>query len=145
MKAVVFTGWKHILNLAAIIRTADGLGFDEVIVLGRKKVKGKFCKKALKDWLEYKPKLIQLDTTNEIKKYLVKKNYSIVSMELDDEAIPLENFEWSKDVAILVGHENSGVPKDLRDISTKVMLNMKGEVKCMNVACAASIAMYDYH
>lgn len=145
MKAIVFTGYKHDLNVAAIIRTADGLGFDEVIIQGRKDFPVRqYSKKSLKDWVDYKPKLRFFSTIEEVLGYVQGQNYSLVSMELDAGARAIDSFRWPDNPAIFVGHENNGVPKIVMQISEKVMLPMRGNVKCMNVACAASIAMYDH-
>lgn len=145
MKAVVFAGWKHDLNVVAIIRTADALGFNEVIITGRKKFQsGNFCKRSLKDWTDYKPQLKLLDSVEDIMPYIQKREYVPVTMELSETSKPVYSYKWPTNPAIIVGHEREGVPQFILDVVEKIFLPMQGLVRCMNVACAASIAMYAY-
>jgi len=146
MKAIVITGWKHELNIAAILRTANGLGFDEFIIQGKEwKRSPVMTKKSLNGWKPgIKPKLIHFDEINEVMEYIKQNNYTPISMEIDDESEDLKRFVWPENPAIIVGHENGGIPKEILKDSQKIQVPMEGEIRCMNVACAGSIAMYDY-
>jgi len=146
MKSIVLAGWKWDGNAISIIRTADALGFDKVIILGRQATRKKFISgKSLRWDGKYKPKVVFFDTPEEILAYLKGRGYNLVCMELDDRACSIQEFKWCRNPAIIVGHENTGVPKILReDADYFVMLPMRGDVRCLNVSCAASIAIYDY-
>lgn len=148
MKAIVLTGWRHMINVVSIIRTADGLGFDDFIVTGRKKLDTSWLKKtakrSLSDWI-HRPKLVNLPTIELIRDYLKDRGYTPVVMELNEKSVDIKDFVWPENPAIIVGHEREGVDNIfLENGYRKVFLPMSGNISCLNVGCAASIAMYDY-
>ena len=143
MKAVVFAGWKTDGNVISMCRTADGLGFDEVLVKGRKRITKKFIGSKMLSLREpYKTKVRFFDTDEEIVKYLRNRGYNSVIMELSEQSEDIMGFEYPENPAIIVGHETLGVPQCY--LGDYIMLPMTGNVRCMNVSVAASIAMYDY-
>ena len=141
MKCSVFLGWKYRLNVISIIRTANALGFDEVILTGKKKL---FSNKLIQCTKYFDSTIRMFDEPEEVVAYLKEKKYNLVSMELTPNAKNIVDFKWVKNPAIIVGHETYGIPEDILKISKQIMLPMQGKVTCMNVSTASAIAMYDH-
>ena len=143
MRAVCFFGWKHPVNVLSIIRTADGFGFNEVILTGRKKISLADYPTAMAEYENLQLRIITFNEPNQCIDY-IKSTYSPVCFELHKRAIPIYQYEWPHNPCIIVGHEREGVPQRLLDISDIVFIPMANFIKCLNVGCCASIAMYDY-
>ena len=74
---------------------------------------------------------------------LQKEGWSIVALELTEDAQDLSSFVPSEKVCLVVGHELTGVPEDiLRVADAIVKIPMLGEKESLNVAVAAGIALY---
>lgn len=142
MKSIAMIKTKHWNNAYSVMRTANGLGFDKVYIvdlamgspprMNRRKIE---MGRRPHDMFE----LLTMKTFMEA----VVPNYNVVSMELTDEALDLTEFEWPEDPLIVVGPENGSVPDEILQTGYQVKVPMKDVVNCFNVACAASIAMWD--
>lgn len=143
-KAIVFAGFNCKNNVVSICRIADALRFDEIIILGEWDGSAKHLTRKMFTDEGYPTKAVYFKTPEEIRDYIEKQGYTPVSMEIEPDATEVFDFKWPAKVAIIVGHEVTGIPKALAEITKKkVMLPMLGDVRNINVACAASIAMYD--
>lgn len=70
--------------------------------------------------------------------------YQVIALELADEARPLHEVDLARPVALLLGHEDRGVtPAALAACDSVAFLPQIGRVGSLNVATAASIAMYE--
>lgn len=70
--------------------------------------------------------------------------YFVVALELADEARPLHELELTRPSALLLGHEDRGVTAaSLAAADAVGFLPQIGRVGSLNVATAASIAMYE--
>lgn len=70
--------------------------------------------------------------------------YLVVAVELADEARPMHELDLHRPVALLLGHEDRGVTAAALAASDAVgFLPQVGRVGSLNVATAASIAMYE--
>lgn len=144
MKAVCFYGWKHILNVLSIIRTADGLGFDEILLVSRKRPILKNHKKmSLSELDKIQHKIKMFNSFDNCFQYMLD-NYRLVCVELNRKATSIYNYSWKSNPCIIVGHEREGIPQYLMDVSDTIYIPMQNKIKCLNVGCCASIAMYDY-
>ena len=126
------------------MRTANGIGFDKVYLvdlfchggkppkMNRKKI---FMSRAPHDMFEL---VTRKQFINDILPL-----YDGVSMELTDDAVDLTDYTWKQNPLIIVGPENGNVPDEILKLTEQVKVPMGGVVKCFNVACAASIAMWD--
>lgn len=73
-----------------------------------------------------------------------RDGYTVVALELADEAQPLHQLDLTGPVALLLGHEDRGVtPVALAAANAVGFLPQIGRVGSLNVATAASIAMYE--
>jgi len=70
--------------------------------------------------------------------------YLVVGLELADDAIPLHQLRAGPDVCLALGHEDHGLsPAILAACDSVAFLPQLGRVGSLNVATAASIAMYE--
>ncbi len=70
--------------------------------------------------------------------------YRIVGLELADGAVPLHELDTSGDVCLVVGHEDRGLSKDAFALCDVLgFIPQLGKVGSLNVATAASIAIYE--
>ena len=143
MKAVAMIRTKHWVNAWSVMRTANGIGFEYVFLVDL--VLGKVPKMNRRKIDLHKPPhdmFVLLSMEQFMEKILPE--YNPVSMELTDDAEELHNFTWPENPLIILGPENGDVPDEILALSKQVKITMHGEANCLNVACAGSMAMYDY-
>ncbi len=141
MKAVAIVESKHWVNVWSLFRTADGLGFDKMYVVDLR----------LSSIPRMNRRKIDLDRPPHDKIVLLSRaeflevipEYDAVSMELTEDAQDLMDYEWGEKPLVIVGPEDGNIPEEILEITDQVKVPMQGLVRCFNVACAGSIAMYD--
>lgn len=70
--------------------------------------------------------------------------YTIVGLELADQAVPIHEAELPTPLCLVIGHEDRGLSKTaLAECDQVVFLPQLGRIGSLNVATAASIAMYE--
>ena len=70
--------------------------------------------------------------------------YSIVGLELADNAVPIHEADLPAPLCLVVGHEDRGLSKTaLAECDSVVFLPQLGRIGSLNVATAASIALYE--
>ncbi len=77
-------------------------------------------------------------------KKLKKQKIQIVALELTRNAETLHKFQPKFPLAIIVGNEVLGITKPILKLADQhIYISMQGQKESLNVAIAASIAMYD--
>lgn len=144
-------------NVGSLLRTAEGLGIDLVILSGytpfplRKnetrlphvahKLDKQISKTALgaertQAWRHY-------ETFEETLAFLRNQGYKVVAVEQASAAVPLPGFHPPDKVALLVGREVEGVePEVLVKCDRILEIPMFGQKESFNVVQAAAMAMY---
>lgn len=70
--------------------------------------------------------------------------FQLVAIELADQAVPLDLVDLAPPSCLVVGHEDRGVtPTTLAAVDHVAYLPQLGKIGSLNVATAASIAMYE--
>ena len=144
MKSIAMIKTKHWNNAYSVMRTANGLGFDSVYIVDLVMGKPPRMNRRKIDLGRDPHTMFKLVSMEEFTSNIIPK-YNIVSMELTDDAIPLSEYVWPENPLIVVGPENGNVPEPILESGDQVKVPMNGAVKCFNVACASSIAMWDQH
>lgn len=76
--------------------------------------------------------------------FLADQNIARVAIELTDEAVPLPEFVWPSPVAVVFGHEVTGITeKTVVRCDDVVRIPMYGRKNSLNVATAIGIVLYD--
>lgn len=131
-------------NVGAMIRTAAALRVEDVWLTGRtpEPGDGKVAKTALGTdrYLTFH----RTDTGVAAAEAARAAGYRVVGLELTDAATPLHELELGDATAIVVGHEDRGVPTATLDACDAVaFVPLLGKVGSLNVATAAAMACYE--
>jgi tRNA G18 (ribose-2'-O)-methylase SpoU len=146
-KAICITGWKYTINVIATMRTADGLGFNDFVILGKKELDldwiKRVAKRTLVDFVGGLH-LFYLPDIDLFFKFVKEKNYNPVVME-SKRGENIDSFKWPLNPIIIVGHEVEGIPMHYFSEVQQIHMDMVRTAVSLNLACAASIAMYSFH
>lgn len=143
-------------NIGSILRTADGLGINNVYLTGFSPYPGqpedarlphevaKVSNKIHKTALGAEKTLgIRHDDVFSLIEDLKKQGYIIVGLEQDPNSIKLADLSNDKSYAIILGREVEGLDKTiLESCDVVVEIPMYGSKESFNVSVAAAIAGY---
>ena len=134
---------KRYNNVYSVLRLADGLGIEELIIVSPRDFIKERLERKIRSNREPWNIITILDSIDELLDYI--KNEYLVSMELHPRACDITTFRWKTEPIIIVGPEDGSVPDKIISISDDIVkLPMNGKVRCLNVACAATLAVWDY-
>ncbi len=144
-------------NVGALLRTADGLGVQQVFLTGYSpypwresddrlphvalKIDHQIAKTALgaEKLLFWK----QSENILEVVAGLKNDGFSIAALEQDAKAIPLPIFKEKAKLALIVGREVEGIePEVLSQCDVILEIPMLGQKESFNVSVAAGVALY---
>lgn len=148
---------RSALNVGSILRTAEGLGVDGVYLTGytpypeapednrlphlRQKQALQIHKTAL--GAEYFIEWHHQEDIDECIKQLGRQQYEIVALEQTPKAKKLNEFDSTKNIALIVGNEVTGLEKNVLKLARyHVQIPMQGRKESLNVAAACAIALY---
>jgi 23S rRNA (guanosine2251-2'-O)-methyltransferase len=155
--ALVIHNVRSALNVGSMLRTAEGLGVDEVYMTGytpypeakddarlpnhRQRTSQQIHKTAL--GAEYFVKWQYESDINKCLHNLTDAGFTLVALEQTPQAVELDKFQGGQDIALVVGNEVSGLDKNvLKKFDQFVQIPMSGRKESFNVAVAAGIALY---
>lgn len=131
-------------NVGAIVRTAAALRVDHVWLVGDGPAPD--AERVGKTALGTHRYLTwgRLSDPDELVPAVVDAGFSPVAVELATGAVPLHELDLAQDVCLVVGHEERGVrPAVLASCDAVGYIPQMGKVGSLNVATAASIALYE--
>jgi tRNA (guanosine-2'-O-)-methyltransferase len=142
--ALILDGLGTPVNVGSIVRTAAAYRVDHVWIAGPTPAFDApgVAKTALGTdrYLTSTISPTALESIAEAK----AKGYRIVGIELADEATALHQIDLTGDLCLVIGHEDHGIGKAAMAACDAVAyLPMLGKVGSLNVAVAASLAMYE--
>lgn len=134
---------RSLWNVGAFFRSADAFAIERVYLSGytgcppRKEIsKTAIGADAWIEWEHVEDPLMLLAQ-------LRSDGWQIVALETGKKSIPLSSFEPQERVCIIVGHELSGIPQHIQAVCDSVVtIPMLGKKESLNVAVAASIALF---
>lgn len=130
-------------NMGTIIRTAEAMGFEDIILLGG-------CADV------YSPKVVRATMGSVLRtnfftgdkdfvSSLKEKGYSLYAAALCDGAKTPEKICPDKKSAVIIGNEANGISKEILEISDfYVKIPMRGKIESLNAAVAAAVIMYHF-
>lgn len=132
-------------NLGYIIRAAACFGCAEIHVVGR--IPDRTFLKSVSGSLVDYVNLIQHSNPHDLLSYAQDHGMILVSAELHDKSIELEDYEFNFDhkTCIVLGNENWGVPEEIIYNSDVVMIPMTGVGACLNTAQTGNIILYEFN
>ncbi len=153
--------WLHNIrsahNVGAIMRTAEGLGVQKILFSGytpypkktndrrlpyvAQRANDQISKTALgaeklADWQHF-------ETPGEAFDLIQRSGFMLAGLENTTASLDIRSFKPPEKIALLLGEETSGIPKELL-VKCEVLLEipMYGRKESYNVAAAAAIAVY---
>ena len=132
-------------NVGAIFRLADAVAASKVILCGQTETPpNSRIKKAsinTTEWVEWEYALTAVEAISNLKSQI--SNIQIIAIEQDKKAVPFQTFKYEFPIALVVGHETTGVSKEVLEISDKIVeLPMFGINTSLNVMVSLGIVLY---
>jgi len=141
---IILNDIRSALNVGAILRTADAIGAEAVYSCGITATKDhpKIKKTAL--GAEETVPTFYKKSVKLLIKNLKKKNYQIIGLEIDKNAINFWEVDYEYPVALIVGNEVEGITKEILNMCDLVIkIPMYGQKESLNVATATGVAGYE--
>lgn len=130
-------------NVGSIIRTADAMGFDGVML-------------SAESVDPYNPKLVRstmgslfhIDiytaVDGEALRILQERGFTLTVSALQDNSIASSSWQAAPDAVLALGNEAQGVSQEILALADEVVkIPMTGSAESLNVAAAAAILMYE--
>ena len=144
-------------NVGSLLRTADGLGIEKVIIsgispypaatadqrlphiaakTGRAIAKTSLGAESYTDWQHTDDLAAALDIYKQ-------KGFEIIALEQTPAAVNIREYNPPNKVVLVVGNEISGIDKHALDLADKhLIIPMLGQKESFNVAVAGAMALY---
>ena len=130
-------------NLGSIVRTAAAVGVEHLHLVGSESPTHRKVAKTALGTLRFVTWSAHDDVADAFSAAR-SAGLKLVGVELATDAVPLFELDLSGDVALVVGHEDRGLSKEaLVGCDAIGYLPQTGKVGSLNVAMAASIAVYE--
>jgi tRNA (guanosine-2'-O-)-methyltransferase len=131
-------------NIAAVMRTCDSVGIQEIFVLNtmiaRHKKFGKKSSASAAGWLT----IHQFENTEECMKAVKVKYPHIYATHLGEEAVSLYELDLVQPVALVFGNEHVGITEEcLKYCSGNFIIPQVGMVKSLNISVACAVTLYE--
>lgn len=133
-------------NIGAIFRLADAVAAEKVIICGDSETPPHTrIKKAsinTTEWVTWGYAPTAVEAIHELKNKNSK--IKIIAIEQHERSIPYDKFDFSFPIALVVGHETTGVSEKVLDICDGIVeLPMHGVNISLNVMVSLGIVMYE--
>ncbi|MCH5191822.1 MAG: RNA methyltransferase [Oscillospiraceae bacterium] len=130
-------------NLGAVLRTAEALGIDGVVIYGGCDMYNPKALRASMGAVFRLPVNISHNLINDIEtaKLLGIRTYACVP---DRDALGVTDADFSGGAVCVIGNEGNGISKDIIDAcGESVTIKMNGRAESLNAAAAAAIMMWE--
>ena len=137
--AVLMSQIEGDFNFSCVIRSANNFNASKVFYYGNRK----WDRRGSVGCFNYQD-VIHLSTLGDIRD--LKEHYVFVGLENNVRDVKqLKDYDWKPNSLLVLGEEGYGIaPEVLELLDHRVEIPSLGSVRSLNVASAASIAMYDY-
>ena len=128
---------KTEVNIGTLLRSADAFGAAFVFTVGRR-----FRKQASDVWKSWRHiPVFEVADIDGLRRWL-PFSCPLVGVELDERARMLSAWSHPERACYLLGAEDHGLPPDVR-AACHSLVQIPGASRCLNVASAGSIVLYD--
>lgn len=131
-------------NIAAVMRTCDAVGIQDIYVLNtiiprHEKFGAKSSSSAFK-WLTIHP----YENVEECFLELRKNYTTILTTHLSTDAVGLYEIDFTKNVALVFGNEHSGVSNESRALADgNFIIPQMGMIQSLNISVACAVGIYE--
>ena len=132
-------------NVGAIFRLADAVSAEKVILCGGTETPPHTrIKKAsinTTEWVEWQYASTAVEAISNIKSQI--SNIQIIAIEQSSKSVPYDKADYSFPIALVVGHETTGVSKEVLKMADQIVeLPMWGVNVSLNVMVSLGIVLY---
>lgn len=133
-------------NVGGIFRLADAVAAEKVILCGATETPpSSRIKKAsinTTEWTVWKYAETARQAIEDLR--LKIKDLRVIAIEQSDKSISYEKADYNFPIALVVGHETSGVSKEVLEIADQIVeIPMWGVNKSLNVIVSLGIVLYE--
>ena len=143
-KILVLDGLNKAENVGTIIRSCDSFGIDSIL-LGKKSL-SPYVRRAIRVSMGsvFRVKVrIAEDLVNDLNS-LKGSGFSIYGTGNDVGAISIQNLEFPKKTALIIGSEGFGMSQGVREVLDQtIRIPIRDSVDSLNASVAASICLYE--
>lgn len=131
-------------NIAAVMRTCDSVGVQDLFILNysqphRKKWKYKSARSSAK-WLT----LHQLTSVDECMEILKKNQFKIYTTQLSTDAKSLYDIDFTDNIALVFGNEQDGVSDAITNLADgNFLIPQVGMIQSLNISVACAVSLYE--
>lgn len=130
-------------NFGAVVRTAEAVGLDGVIVSGGCDIYNPKSQRAAMGSL-FRLNVVEVESLPEALKTLSENGMAVLAGVPDSTAEKLTEVDMSGGVVAIIGNEGNGITEETCKVATKlVTIPMKGRAESLNAAAAASIIIWE--
>ena len=148
MRILIVDNVRSLHNIGAFFRTCEGLGVDGVIISGH--AVDLYDVKTIRASLGtlFSIPVVRVDSHKEVKVWIEKQknvhsNLQVVGSTSATEKM-IDDADFLNPTVLLVGNETKGLShKYVEMCDVMVKIPMYGKITSFNVACAASIMLYE--
>ena len=140
---VVMDGVQDPGNAGTIIRTADAVGADGVILL--KGTVDVYSDKAVRSTMGsiFHVPVYSGVTLDELTEFVQENGLQLLATALDETAKPHFLQDFTQGTAVVLGNEGNGVSQELLAAAQKTYIPMYGQAESLNVGMSAAIVLYE--
>ncbi len=133
-------------NIGSVFRLADAVAAKKVIITGEGEIPPNHrIKKAsinTTEWVEWEYAETAISAIENLK--LTIENLQVVAVELSENSVPYDKFDYKLPVCLIVGNETTGVSKEVLDICNAIVeLPMFGVNISLNVIVSLGVVLYE--
>ncbi len=130
-------------NFGAVVRTAEAVGIDGVIVSGGCDIYNPKSLRASMGSL-FRLDVVECDNLPLFLKDLANKGMAVYAGVPDSDADKITEVDMNGGVVCVIGNEGNGITEETRNAATKlVTIPMQGRAESLNAAAAASIIIWE--
>ncbi len=131
-------------NVGAIIRTAECVGADAVVLPERRSAGvNATVRKAAAGATGYLP-IVRVSNVNEAIRALKKAGIWVAGATAGADSVPMTQADFDRDLALVIGAEGSGLaPLVRRECDYLVSIPLQGKTESLNASVAAGVLLYE--
>lgn len=133
-------------NIGAIFRLADAVAAEKVILCGETEIPPhtRIKKSSINtiEWVEWQYASSAKEAIDKLK--VQNSKIKFIAIEQDKRSIPYDKADYNFPIALVVGHETTGVSKEVLDIADQIVeIPMWGVNNSLNVMVSLGIVLYE--
>ena len=140
---VVLFGLQDPGNVGMVIRTADALGMDGIILSGSCDL---YSPKVIRSTMGsvFRTDIMIENDSEKLLALLEQNSVQTSAAVIDSDAVPVTECVFTGKQAVFIGNEGNGLPREIAEkCSRRIIIPMNGSINSLNAAMAAGILMWE--